>query len=119
MPDHMHWIFKLGVRLTVSQVIAKWKTETKDTLELNGMARQKNFFEHRVRPDEELESYVFYIFMNPYVADLISLDDAWPGWRKSARASFRFEAHLRDGGAPQPEWMKNPLARGAGLAVDL
>ncbi len=117
MPDHVHWIFVLGERLSLSQVVAKWKVSTAGAVAANGTKWQGNYFEHRLRLEDRVESYALYVFMNPYVADVCSKDEAWPWWRTGAGVSFRFEAGLSAEGVPPPEWSGQPEAGGAGLMV--
>jgi REP element-mobilizing transposase RayT len=117
MPDHVHLIFTLGERLTLSQVVAKWKVLTGAGLGPAGLKWQVNFFEHRLRREEEVESYAFYVFMNPYVAGLCQDGRAWPWWRKGSGMSFCFESGLLEGGVPPPEWIKHPDAGGESLAI--
>jgi putative transposase len=105
MPDHLHVLFTLGERLSVGQVMAKLKTLARD----KGRASwhwQQDGFEHRLRPDEAIEDYGFYIFINPYRARLLLMTEAWPGWICPEPARFRFTAHLIPSGAPPAEWLE-------------
>jgi REP element-mobilizing transposase RayT len=104
MPDHIHFLVELGPRLTVSQLVAKTKAAI--TRSRPGMKWQLNFFEHRMRTDESTEAYAFYIFMNPYVADLCPLERIWVGWIPSLKVRWEFEEKLREGSLPQPEWVE-------------
>ena len=47
MADHLHLVFRLGCRLTVGQVIGKFKSKTKQLV-----SWQRDFYEHQIRPDE-------------------------------------------------------------------
>ena len=73
MPEHVHLLISLGKRLTVSQVVAKIKATV--TRQHPTVHWQLNFFEHRLRDHSVAEDFALYIFMNPYVANLISLDE--------------------------------------------
>ena len=117
MPDHIHWVFSLGSRLTLSQVVSKWKFLTRERLAVAGLEWQANYFEHRLRESDDVEAYAFYVFMNPYVAKLTDCDEAWPWWRKGAQIQFQFETQLTHRRTPQPEWLKLAAATGAGLDV--
>jgi putative transposase len=69
LPDHVHLLFALGPRLTLSQTMGKFKALTRD----HGRTAwrwQDNGYEHRLHTDESAEDYAFYIFMNPYRARL-------------------------------------------------
>lgn len=61
MPDHIHLLFSLGSRLSLSQVIQKFKSKTKQALNSHDLKWQANFFEHRLRPDVEMEQFALYI----------------------------------------------------------
>jgi REP element-mobilizing transposase RayT len=104
MPDHIHLLFELGPRLTVSQLVAKTKAAI--TRSRPGLKWQLNFFEHRVRTVESAEAYAFYIFMNPYVAGLCPVGRTWAGWIPSLEVRWEFEGKLREGGLPQPAWVE-------------
>ncbi len=107
MPDHLHLIFELGDRLPLDRVIAKLKGNITRTLHRSSAPGgwQENVFEHRLRINEQAESYAFYIFMNPYRAGLCPLTDAWPWWVCTDENRFRFLARRRANGSPQPEWL--------------
>jgi REP element-mobilizing transposase RayT len=105
MPDHVHLLFRLGERLRLDQVVGKFKTMTLPALDAAGTGWQANFFEHRLRPDEDAESYARYVFMNPYRAGLLGRDALWPWWRVAADFSF---LHLLPDGFPPGEWMSEP-----------
>ena len=104
MPDHVHVLFTLGERLTLGQVMGKFKTLARN----RGRALwrwQEDGFEHRLRPEESAEDYGFYIFMNPYRANLWPLSQAWPWWVCPEPTRFRFFQHLAPDGTPPSEWL--------------
>lgn len=103
MSDHVHLLFTLGARLTVSQVVAKTKAAV--TRAHPFVQWQLNFFEHRLRDTATAESFALYLFMNPYAAGLCQLDEAWPGWMSSQQIRWSFEDKLRDGRFPPAEWL--------------
>ncbi len=103
MPNHVHLLLMLGTRLSVSQLVAKTKAAV--TREHASVKWQLNFFEHRLRDIATTESFAFYIFMNPYVANLVHLDETWPGWIPSLQIRWLFEDKLRDGCFPQAAWL--------------
>lgn len=107
MPDHAHLLLTLGVRLTVSQVVAKTKAAI--TRMHPSVQWQLNFFEHRLRDAAAAEGFAFYIFMNPYAANLCPLDQIWPGWVSSGQVRWSFENKLHDGRFPQAEWVAEAL----------
>ena len=104
MPDHVHLLFALGSSLRVGQVLGKIKALSRRKV-MAEWRWQEESFEHQVRPGGSLEDYGFYIFMNPYRANLCRLDERWPWWVCPQSASLRFLSHL-DGGLPVPgEWV--------------
>lgn len=105
MPDHLHVLFTLGARLSMGQVMAKLKTLSRDKGRVSWRWQQDGF-EHRLRPEEAIEDYGFYIFMNPYRARLLPMSETWPGWICPEPARFAFTAHLSSSGAPPTEWLE-------------
>lgn len=103
MPDHVHLLITLGKRLTVSQVVAKIKASV--SRQHPAVRWQLNFFEHRLRDITAAEDFAFYIFMNPYVANLINLNEPWPGWMPATQVRWFFEDKQREGRLPQAEWL--------------
>lgn len=81
MPDHIHLLMFLGARLTLSQCIGRLKARSKTALASGGAAWQDSFYDHKLAPDEAVQSIVHYIFMNPYRAGLIPADVSWPWFR--------------------------------------
>ena len=57
MPDHVHWLFILGSRLSLCSVIGRWKADTRVAMLASDLTWQRDYFEHRLRPDEEREAY--------------------------------------------------------------
>jgi putative transposase len=70
MPDHVHWLFTLGSRLSLGRMIARWKVQSRDALAGAGLVWQRDFYEHSLRAAESLEEYGLYVFLNPYRAGL-------------------------------------------------
>ena len=112
MPDHIHWLFTLGDRLSLGRVIARLKAQSKDLLAAGGLDWQRDFFEHRLRIEEEIESYGLYVFLNPYRAGLIPAQEKWPHWRCPRAESFRFMWRLNHDGTPPQEWIGEPIPEG-------
>ncbi len=109
MPDHVHVLFRLGERLALDRVLAKIKAKGRSAQ--SEWTWQANFFEHRLRADEDSEDYARYIFLNPYRAGLIRADQTWWGWRvgvavESAKIKpWRFLVALNADGTPPIEWV--------------
>ena len=107
MPDHLHLLFQLTARLPLSRVVAKLKSRIRQQLHSRELKWQRNYFEHRLRPDELLEPFAFYMFMNPYKKGLLSIESEWKGW--ACRECFRpeFFSKLRQGKYPHKDWLMN------------
>ncbi len=106
MPDHIHWLFQLGERLTLGRAVAKWKADTRKMLANNGLEWQRDFFERRVRKEERLEVYGLYIFLNPYRKKLLAPNAIWPHWRAWQPMAFEFCGKMLKGNLPQQEWLE-------------
>lgn len=116
MPDHAHVLLQLGRRHTIGQLIGRWKAAV--TRSCSGTASwQRDFWEHRVRDDENLEDYGLYILLNPYRGGQCAADEVWPGWWLPDENLFRFGACLGKGGLPQREWQGWGDDRFAGLKI--
>ena len=118
MPDHVHILFTLGARLSLGRVVSKLKGLTAETVRLAGAAWQANFFEHRLRPEEERDPYARYIFMNPYRAGLLRRQEKWPGWFHTAENPPAFVSMLEEGIYPPAAWLDEmPEEMGLDAAV--
>ena len=115
MPDHVHWTLQLGERLALGQVVAKFKSLTRPFLAARTLGWQRNYYDHELRPDDSVEDYALYVFLNPYRAKLLPADQSWAGWWSGAPVSLRFIAQLNANGSPPPEWIVQPVPDG--LAV--
>lgn len=104
MPDHVHLLVVLTGRLTLGQVIGRLKAKTRPALQASGLAWQGNYYEHRMRPDDPVEDVIRYIYLNPYHAHLIRLDEAYPWfWLGEHEAQwFKPGPELE---RPLPEWL--------------
>ena len=109
MPDHLHVLVVLGQRLSLSQVVRKFKRLTKSQLLSRGIEWQSNFFDHRLRLDDASEAFARYIFLNPYRKGLIQLEATWPWWTVSANYRPEFLGALSLEGYPPSEWLGNQL----------
>jgi REP element-mobilizing transposase RayT len=109
MPDHVHCIFKLGARLELARLSAKFKSLTRKAVKEVGLQWQENYFDHRIRPDVSIEQFARYVFLNPYRKGLISFDEEWSGWVLNRNHCPEFIEHLRHGKYPQAEWLANEV----------
>jgi putative transposase len=108
MFDHVHLLFTLGTRLRVGQILGKFKTLVRD----RGRAPwrwQEDGFERRLRPRDTIEDFGFYIFLNPYRAGLIPLDQRWPWWFCPDPKRFEFLGMLDGSEAVPAEWLPKSI----------
>lgn len=104
MPDHIHALIQLDGRLTVGQCVGRLKSLTRAAPQGYHAHWQRDFFEHRLRPEDGADDYARYIFMNPYRASLLARRATWPWWRRGKNHDFDFLSLLEDGQFPQAAW---------------
>jgi putative transposase len=109
MPDHFHWLCELGNRLSLGRVVAKLKAQTRATLAENALEWQRDFFEHRLRPEESVEDYARYVYLNPFRAPLPPASDMGERWWTSRAEHLRFLPMLNPDGTPPLEWLNEPF----------
>jgi REP element-mobilizing transposase RayT len=105
MPDHIHWLVRLGHRLSLGRTIARLKAESRLGLAGIKMRWQRDFFEHRLRAEESAEDYGRYVFLNPYRAGLLELNGCWGGWWCPRPNRFEFLGMLNADGSVPREWI--------------
>lgn len=105
MPDHLHLLFILGQRLSLSQTHGKLKATTKETLARSGLAWQENFHDHRLRQNHFFEGFARYIFLNPYRKGLIRCRESWPWWVLNRNYRPEFVSALEEGRHPPEAWL--------------
>jgi putative transposase len=115
MPDHVHVLFELGDALTLGQSVALWKADVRRKIAYEEVF-QRDFWEHRLRADEEAETYALYVFLNPFRDGLIRRDETWTGWWAPEPDLFRFSG-LLENGMPPREWINWPKERFGALKV--
>jgi len=82
MPDHFHLLCVwTGNHSSVSKTLGKAKTLIRRNLGWKNLLWQDNFFEHRLRPEECVERYALYLFLNPFRSRLIEPGGTWDGYR--------------------------------------
>ncbi len=104
MPDHIHLLVELGNRLPLSSVVGKFKTKTKQMLP-NKLRWQRNYFEHRLKEKDRLEAFGFYVFMNPYRAELVKCSEVWKHFICNRPEYFSFMEKRMGNGCPQDAWL--------------
>ena len=65
MPDHVHLLVELGGKLPLSRTIARLKARTAASLRKAGLSWQAGYYDHRVRPQEDILPYFLYTYLNP------------------------------------------------------
>lgn len=75
MPDHLHALMSFAREKELNAAIAQWKRyAARET----GIQWQADYFEHRLRNDENFQEKACYIRMNPVRAGLIDDPEKWP-----------------------------------------
>ena len=109
MPDHVHLVGELGRRLSLERTVGKFKTSTRKLLREGALEWQENFYDHRLRVEDDCEAFVKYTFLNPYRAGLINLRERWPWWWRWGDLKFEFEEMVRQHSGVPAEWIaENP-----------
>lgn len=75
MPDHLHALMSFAPAPGLKATITAWKHYAYREQKI---AWQRDFFEHRIRNDENLAEKAHYIRMNPVRAGLVDRHAAWP-----------------------------------------
>ncbi len=75
MPDHIHLLVSVSEDSSLSLVIGMWKHWLKFTQSIDW---QRNFFDHRVRDEENMKQKAEYILQNPVRAGLVENSQDWP-----------------------------------------
>ena len=85
MPDHVHLVFQLGNKQTLSRLIQSLKRYTarqiNKHLARSGFLWQENYYEHGMRRDESLKKIVRYCYENPVRKGLVEQAKDYPHWR--------------------------------------
>lgn len=84
MPDHLHWLFTLSERASLSTAMNRFKSASAHSVRLlqggNRAIWQKGFFDHAARSDEDLCTIARYIIANPLRAGLCNVIGDYPWW---------------------------------------
>lgn len=105
MPDHLHLLVNLGSSLPLSRVVARLKSKTRASLTSSHTCWQDNYYEHRLRPHDDIGRVLGYIFLNPYRAELIPTAEQYPWFWLGSGEKEWFEPALDDG-RPFAEWLR-------------
>ncbi|MSU23733.1 MAG: hypothetical protein EXS32_07915 [Opitutus sp.] len=83
MPDHLHGLLSFPRDIAMRKIISNWK---EIAAKKTGLRWQRDFFDHRLRNDENYLEKANYIRMNPVRAGLVAEAAAWPYvWEPSSR----------------------------------
>ena len=77
MPDHVHGLIRFSSPQPMSRVMQLWKSWTTRSI---GVQWQRQWFDHRLRGDEEWRKKADYLLNNPVRAGWVSDPLEWP-WR--------------------------------------
>jgi REP element-mobilizing transposase RayT len=81
MPDHIHLLLSFPDVPSYSRQIGEWK---KWLVKRHAISWQENFFDHRLRVNENFKQKAEYILQNPVRAGLVQKMTDWPYvWRSS------------------------------------
>ena len=84
MPDHLHWLFELGEEYDLGNVVKRLKGRSARTINQilgrNGAIWQREYYEHALRRDEDIQETARYIIANPLRAKLVERLGDYPLW---------------------------------------
>jgi len=78
MPDHLHWLFSLTGKYSLSSTVGQFKQNSARSL--GGPIWQKGFYDHAVRQHEDIRALARYIIANPLRAELVERVADYPYW---------------------------------------
>jgi len=84
MPDHLHWLVRLGEQLTLDELVRRFKSVSAQRVNSRrgtaGSLWQPGYYDHLVRDDENMRDAARYIVANPLRAGLVSRVGDYPLW---------------------------------------
>lgn len=85
MPDHLHWLFSLGVGSSLDKVLHSMKSYSGKRIgNIPGAAQgpvwQSGFHDHALRKNEDLAHLARYVVANPVRAGLVGRLGDYPLW---------------------------------------
>ncbi len=104
MPDHIHLLVTLRSNDGLSSAMRLLKGRLTPLLRKHQASWQENFYDHCLRPEEDLLPVFLYLFLNPYRKKLISTDQRWAGYYCSADNWTWFGSLTRES-CPEPDWL--------------
>ena len=89
MPNHVHVVFRAKNRNKLEYIVHSWKSftahEINKVLGTEGEVWQREYYDHLVRDEEDLDRVIDYVLDNPIKANLT--DWKWVGGRKLGSAA--------------------------------
>jgi REP element-mobilizing transposase RayT len=104
MLDHVYLLIELGPLLPLGKAVARLKAKTSPLLRADGLKWQPGYFDHRLRPHENLLPYFIYTYLNPYRANLLPAEEKWPRFLGASQDRDWFLPMLNDY-LPEPAWL--------------
>jgi REP element-mobilizing transposase RayT len=84
MPDHLHWLFQLGEKMTLSAAMKRFKARSAQAFNrYHGHHEeiwQKGYYDHALRAEEDIKGIARYIVANPLRAGLVKKIGDYPLW---------------------------------------
>ena len=84
MPDHLHWLFQLQKRNSVSSVVRRIKGGSAYRINKmrgrRGSIWQSGFHDRLIKSEESLETVGNYVIHNPVRAGMVASVDEYPLW---------------------------------------
>ncbi|WP_082355584.1 MULTISPECIES: REP-associated tyrosine transposase [Pseudoalteromonas] len=83
MPDHIHWLFQLQLKMELSGVIRTFKGRTTKIARMNAQLNkfwQPDYYDHLIRNESDLINYARYIVANPLRGELVKNVSLYPYW---------------------------------------
>ena len=104
MPDHIHLLFEIGDVVDLSGAMRLFKGRLTPALRTRNLGWQEGYFDHRMREGEDRLPVFLYIYLNPYLANLLPRNQQWPGYFCAER-EWAWFGPLTDESMPRPEWL--------------
>jgi putative transposase len=105
MPDHVHLLIRLGESISLDACIKLLKGRLAPCLRAARLSWQEGFYDHELRPADDVLPVFLYIYLNPYRAGLLPETAIWPAYRCCVEDWKWFGPRTKDS-APQPEWLR-------------
>jgi len=104
MPDHIHLLAELTDLQTLSGAVRLFKGRSAGLLRSHDMKWQRGYYDHRLRPEDNVLSVFLYVFLNPFRAGLVDTTSRWPGYWCSDD-DWSWFGDLTNTSCPFPEWL--------------